>query len=353
MSRRLDAMEPSSPPRAPPLRGSGHAVSGDWGGAAAGGWGDSRHADGRAVDGRQAKLSAAELEELEYEEEMMELEREGALPPELVAQRQAQRAMQATQRQQSQRRAEGSMQGDASRAEMPPPPLRRTTPFGNRSRPPSARLSPHSTPHSTRPSSGQLPLEAQHRGQYGALAVGGAVDEADSTPGGSQYEHVEPLGYDQMQPPPQQPPPQRAPKQEQRPPRPQQRTVPPVRCLLLPPPPPRTATVVRSAAPRGGRGPKVAVQRVCLGGQMKSSRGRRPRASLPRPRRPRWPLPCLQSTHATTTTESLVGHACTPPSARALPTTTATSRWPCTTRHRLAVARHLPWLSLMVTPTER
>ena len=79
------------------------------------------------------------------------------------------------------------------------------------------------------------------------------------------------------------------------------------------------------------------------------SHGRRPRASPPRPRRPRWPSPCLRATRTETTTDSLAARACIP-----VPTTTATRTCPpCTTPPRMPPPLRTTWPLPMATPTAR
>ena len=122
MSRRLDELERTSPGRANG-HGSAHGFGNSVGPPARGG------GAARQQGFTQAKLSAAEAEALEYEAEMLELEREGALPPQVVAQRQAARAREQADKHEVMR------QKAAAIGAPPPPPLRRTTPFGSRSRP--------------------------------------------------------------------------------------------------------------------------------------------------------------------------------------------------------------------------
>ena len=194
----------------------------------------------------QAKLSAAEMADLEYEAEMLELEREGALPSDVTRERQAQRAAQ--QAMHEQQRQQVVRQKAAAMGAAAPPPLRRTTPFGSRSRPGTAR-----TPGTSRPESAVT----------AARAPSIELDEP--------AERYEPVRYDDDPPPrvpPQRPPrnddeqPPRAPPQRQTP-QPQQRpssrppshtpsrppSRPPSQPASQPPPPPPPAPPPHSPPP--------------------------------------------------------------------------------------------------------
>ena len=238
----------------PPVRGLSHDA-----------WQDDDDYDGHGgYDGlaggagtTQAKLTPAELDALEYEAEMMELEKEGALPPELVAERQAMRAAQAL----AAGRTEAQQQHTTPGRQLSRPPLRRSTPFGSRSNPGTARASSRADGGgASRPPMARPPFDEQDYGDGDGYYESGEA----RTP----YAHGTPAAYPRHPPrqasplsPPSPPQPAQPPPQRRPPPPPQQQRQPPPQQQRRPPPvqnsPPGQRPPPVQNSPPGQRPPPV------------------------------------------------------------------------------------------------